>query len=93
MNKEQRIKEISEVLSIHIESELDLSNDIYEIATALYEAGYRKQSDVAREFAERVINEIERLRSTFITVGYLDAKDDAIYEIEKLAAEYGVEVE
>lgn len=56
--KEKQIKEMAEVLSTHFQSELDLKNDISEMANSLYEAGYRKQSDVAREFADRVLKDI-----------------------------------
>jgi len=56
-NKEDIMnKEIQEIAKIVIK-ELDQSTDgtfyTEEIATALYNAGYRKQSDTIREFAEK----------------------------------------
>ena len=67
------------------------------IAEALIEAGYRKQSEVAKEFVDRLILELIALRSE-----EFDRKELAIngktykylvMRAKEIAAEYGVEVE
>ena len=64
---------------------------------AFYAAGYRKQSEVAKEFVDRLILELIALRSE-----EFDGKDLAIngktykylvMRAKEIAAEYGVEVE
>ena len=66
-------------------------------AEALYFAGYRKQSEVAKEFVDRLILELIALRSE-----EFDGKELAIngktykylvMRAKEIAAEYGVEVE
>lgn len=63
----------------------------------LYKAGYRKQSEVAKEFVDRLILELIALRSE-----EFDGKELAIngktykylvMRAKEIAAEYGVEVE
>ena len=67
------------------------------IADALIAAGYRKQSEVAKEFVDRLILELIALRSE-----EFDGKELAIngktykylvMRSKEIAAEYGVEVE
>lgn len=50
-------------------------------AKSLYEAGYRKQSDTAREILKRITNYS------------LDYNYDLKLEVQKIAEDYGVEVE
>ena len=65
----------------------DDDDHFHRMANALYDAGYRKQGDTVREFAERLKNE------------YLSKEGDFVYwvidvdDIAKVAKEYGVEVE
>jgi len=53
MNKEQQIKELANCLDKAIDNQQSKQGCFYlvEVAATLYEAGYRKQADVAREFA------------------------------------------
>lgn len=65
----------------------DNDDHFHRMANALYDAGYRKQSDTVREFVERLKSE------------YLSKEGDFVYwvidvdDIAKVAKEYGVEVE
>ena len=72
--------------------ELDQSTDgtfyTEEIATALYNAGYRKQSDVAREFAEKIKASPNRDYSHSYQLGCLGLTEN---DINNLAKEFGVE--
>ena len=70
---------------------------VTEYARELYDAGYRKQSEVAKEFVDRLILELIALRSE-----EFDGKELAIngktykylvMRAKEIAAEYGVEVE
>jgi hypothetical protein len=72
------------------------SDHFERLAGELYNAGYRKQSDTIREFAEKLnaaLAEYEpRIKGSYgvaETVGLNVAKR----KLEKLATEYGVEVE
>ena len=63
------------------------------IAEKLYDAGYRKQSDTAREILQKLIYNIT-VNNT--NDGYLSESIDyssTIDDIKKLAKEYGAEVE
>ena len=70
---------------------------VTEYARELYDAGYRKQREVAKEFVDRLILELIALRSE-----EFDGKELAIngktykylvMRAKEIAAEYGVEVE
>lgn len=63
-----------------------------EIAKALIAAGYRKQSDTAREFAGKVLK-IGSKRPLCLFNEYKEGYIDCIENIKKIAAQYGVEVE
>ena len=54
----------------------------------LYKAGYRKQSEVVKEFVAGVTVELNKRRDS-----ELYGKDSILGIINKVAAEYGVEVE
>lgn len=57
--------------------------EAYQAAEKLYEAGYRKQSEIAREIFEEI---------DIITLRYLDNKDystgEMVYDIDKLKEKY-----
>lgn len=53
----------------------------YGFSEHLYNAGYRKQNDVVREILKRITNYS------------LDFNYDLKYEVQKIAEEYGTEVE
>lgn len=84
-----KIKEMALIVK-----ELDQSTDgtfyTEEIATALYNAGYRKQSDTIREFAEKLKALPNRDYAHSYQLGCLVLSDK---DINELAVEYGVEVE
>jgi len=102
MNKEQQIKEMQQIV-------LNASEEYYQTkcdkecaeceAIALYEAGYRKQADVAREFAERLYREIYNIDDTVSTVQLNNYTKDYIRKpcvvsaITEVAKEFGVEEE
>jgi hypothetical protein len=53
MNKEKQIEEMAKI--IYQNTEFDtMWNEIYDSANALYNAGYRKASEVAREIFEEI---------------------------------------
>ena len=64
MNKEQQIKELANCLDKAIDNQQSKQGCFYlvEVAATLYEAGYRKQADVAREFAEKADLCIEKIK-------------------------------
>ena len=84
-----------------------LEVDVDELVDKLYAAGYRKQSDTIREFAEKLEKRLkERLDNAkglfgkfkgteagYTYAGEAVGYDKAITVIKFLAAEYGVEVE
>lgn len=59
------------------------------IAEALYAAGYRKQSDVVREFLQRLK---EKESPKLLTWEYGEGYLDCLKMAEELAAEFGAEV-
>lgn len=59
-----------------------------ELAVPLVNAGYRKQSEVVKEFVAGVTVELNKRRDS-----ELYGKDSILGIINKVAAEYGVEVE
>ena len=63
-----------------------------EIATAVYNIGYRKQSDTVGEFVEKVLK-IGSKRPLCVFNEYGEGYIDCIENIKKIAKEYGVEVE
>ena len=82
----------------------DLFNDescaYIDFATALYEAGYRKQSDTVREFAEKAFRVLKKLEAGYKpdSKSPCDIQPNNVFtviniELNELAAEYGVEVE
>ena len=95
MNEKEQIEKLAEVISVHFQSELDLSNDIYEMATSLYKVGYRKQSDTIKEFVssfkkwlfdKKIQASIEGEKE----IAYVMQQIELII-LDKLAKEYGVE--
>ena len=71
----------------------DNDDHFHRMANALYAAGYRKQSDTAREILQKLIYNIT-VNNT--NDGYLSESIDyssTIDDIKELAAQYGVEVE
>lgn len=76
MDKEKQIEEMAEIMCD------DFGASFF--AEKLYDAGYRKQSDTAREIAEML-----KAAKAVVKV-HFEAYDELI---ENIAAEYGVEVE
>lgn len=71
----------------------DNDDHFHRMANALYAAGYRKQSDTAREILQKLIYNITANNTND---GYLSESIDyssTIDDIKELAAQYGVEVE
>ena len=58
----------------------------------MYKKGYRKQSDTAGEFVEKVLK-IGSKRPLCLFNEYREGYIDCIENIKKIAKEYGVEVE
>lgn len=101
MNKERQIDEMREIVNEqrHICHKIDCANCNYNETfgsdcidernlIALYAAGYRKQSDVVREFVAGVTVELNKQRDS-----ELYDKDTILAIINKVAAEFGAEVE
>lgn len=80
------IEKITEVLKECYKTEVfkDSEESILQTATAIDKAGYRKQSDVAREFAEKACNRMDNY-------GVPLAIKQIQGEIRSVAKEYGVE--
>lgn len=76
MDKEKQIEEMAEIMCD------DFGASFF--AEKLYDAGYRKQSDTAREIAEML-----KAAKAVVKV-HFEAYDELI---ENIAKEYGVEVE
>lgn len=101
------IKEIALIVIKELDQSTDGAFYTEEIATALYNAGYRKQSDTVKEFTEKLEKRLkERLDNAKGLFGKFKGTeagdtyageavgyDKAITVIKFLAAEYGVEVE
>lgn len=95
-DKEKQIEEMAKVIIKAGESYYKMPVDIEcagREASELYEAGYLKQSDTAREILQKLIYNI----TTNNTIdGYLSESIDyssTIDDIKELAAEYGVKKE
>ena len=65
---------------------------IYDECSILYKAGYRKQSEVVKEFAGRLKERFEKT-STMATALHGRKESEITSIIDTVAAEYGVEVE
>lgn len=103
MNEKQQIEEMREIVNTqkHICYEIDCTNCNYNDAfgsdcvdernlMALYAAGYRKQSDVVSEFLQRLK---EKESPKLLTWEYGEGYLDCLKMAEKVAAEFGAEVE
>lgn len=78
MAKEKEIEEMHQEMINWDDAETDLS-----LAEWLYNVGYRKQSEVAREIFEEIDNIIYNLRdSPFYS------SSDAVYELTELKKKY-----
>ena len=93
-SKEQQIEEIKSIIcnesNIGKCKHCIVSSECGEVLERLYAADYRKQSDTVREFVTRFKQKFFFMMTTSI--------DSPIYqctgkEIEKLAAEFGVELD
>lgn len=62
-----------------------------EYAKRCFKAGYRKQSDVVREFAEKLKEKFNGYEATYYN-GNEESWHDLQQEIDELAAEFGAEV-
>lgn len=95
-NEQERIDEMEKVVIKAGESYYKMPVDIEcanREAVALYEEGYRKQSDTAKEILQKLIYNITANNTND---GYLSESIDyssTIDDIKELAAQYGVEVE
>ena len=65
---------------------------VTEYAREFYDAGYRKQSEVVKEFAGRLKERFEKT-STMATALHGRKESEITSIIDTVAAEYGVEVE
>ena len=75
---------------LHCSKYSDISYD----CEALYEAGYRKQSDTVREFVEKVQNIKLSIFSSYSEYEFLRAVLNAVsIKIDEIAEEYGVKRE
>jgi len=77
-----------------------LEVDVDELVDKLYAAGYRKQSDTIREFAEKAFRVLKKLEAGYKpdSKSPCDIQPNNVFtviniELNELAAEYGVEVE
>ena len=59
MNRDKQIEDMAEIICQHTSFDT-MRDECAESAEALYDAGYRKASDVAREIFEELHREIER---------------------------------
>lgn len=71
----------------------DIDHSAEDSATALYEAGYRKQSDTVREFAEKLTLAIHDKEYKAGFSAHMLWAADAVKIVTGLAEKYGAEVE
>ena len=106
MNKEQQIKEITEIITrlqgcgrkgISPTEAVIVHNK--DIATALHEATYRKQGDTVKEFAEKAFRVLKKLEAGYKpdSKSPCDIQPNNVFtviniELNELATEYGVGV-
>ena len=100
-NMKNEIKEITEIITIlqdcgrkRISRTEGVIVNNEDIATALYDAGYRKQIDTVKEFANIVISECEHLQEHCEEMNNNDAYDYVeilIAEINRQTEQYGKE--
>ena len=93
----ENIKEIAKIVIKELDKNTDGTFYTEEIATALHEAGYRKQSETVKEFAEKLKKELF-VNCVIIQTVYNSQKEDmdsfeAFQIIDELAEQYGKEVE
>ena len=102
MTVEELKKKIVDVLRENIEYELHyFPDDNYtevevgydKLADALYAAGYRKQSDVIKEFVEKVKDKFFYDLDSERSIDPVSIYRFTDKEIDELAAEFGAEVE
>lgn len=80
MDKEKQIEEIYEQIKYGTGS---YSDDARSVAEILYDIGYRKQGDVAKEIFDEIDSIISNLRDTpFYSCS------DAVYELTELKKKY-----
>ena len=93
----ENVKEIAKIVIKELDKNTDGTFYTEEIATALHEAGYRKQSETVKEFAEKLKKELF-VNCVIIQTVYNSQKEDmdsfeAFQIIDELAEQYGKEVE
>ena len=97
MDEEKQIEEMAKVIIKAGESYYKMPVDIEcanREAGELYEAGYRKQSDIVREFVEKVQNIKLSILSTYSEYEFLRAVLNAVsIKIDEIAEEYGVKID
>lgn len=99
---EKKIDEIYKMAQITLGKQVDkdctkwaIEEGFFDNFEALYEAGYRKESDTAREILDELLKE-ENLENVYFADKNGDIRDRQVIRIEKikdLAKKYGVEVE
>lgn len=91
----ENIKEIAKIVIKELDKNTDGTFYTDEIATALHKAGYRKQSDTAKEFAERLKMELFANCVIIQTISNPQKEDmdssEAFQIINELAEQYGKE--
>ena len=97
MDEEKQIEEMAKVIIKAGESYYKMPVDIEcanREAVALYEAGYRRQSDTVREFVKKVQNIKLSIFSTYSEYKFLRAVINAVsIKIDEIAEEYGVKID
>ena len=95
-DKEKQLEEIKQVVGTKCDKHGIAKHCPERIAQGLYTAGYRKQSDVVKEFAEGVkalLNKYEYRSHTDGVSFYQMNAESFCDELNELAAEFGAEVE
>lgn len=97
-NKQEKIEEIADIKSVLIKTHKrcrTLQEDYMQnkYAEGIYKAGYRKQSDVIKEFVEKVKDKFFYELDSERSINPVSIYRFTDKEIDELAAEFGAEVE
>ena len=97
-NKQKHIEEMADIKSVLIKTHKrcrTLQEDYMQnkYAEGIYKAGYRKQSDVIKEFVEKVKDKFFYELDSERSINPVSIYRFTDKEIDELAAEFGVEVE
>ena len=70
MSRDKQIEEMAKIIGDNTEQDT-MWPEIYDCANALYNAGYRKTSDIAREIFEEIENILDRHSIAYLKVGQI----------------------